>query len=188
MEKNEYYDSVMMKVHKTLYALGSLLRGNRNSQNHFCADQGPALLEQVLAQLAGFHEQEHPMSRDGIKVVSRLLSLAQDIVADVTLHESESNQVDEAIRKAFSTPLWCTTLVQFSQVPKLYETSLQTIQQLAPYCKENWDLEQVRQQIQQPPAQVHQSWLADDLDQDIRQERKELMESTVRAVAQASAK
>jgi len=179
--KDEYYDSVMMKVHKTLYALGALLRANRQSQTHFCADQGPSLLANVLSDLA---EQKEGLSRDTLKVVQRLLALAQDIVMDATLHASTSEQVDEAIRKAFSSADWCSALIRFVHVPRLWETSLQTIQQLAPYCGSVWDAREVQRQVEWPPAPVVEAWLPEGLDEDLRKERMQLMESTLKAIQQ----
>ena len=186
--KDDYYDTVMMKVHKTLYALGALLRGNRQSQTHFCADQGPALLETVLSDLAEEADTQElaALSKDSLKLAQRLLALAQDIVMDVTLHASKSDQVDEAIRNAFSSPQWCATIVRFAHIPRLYETTLQTIQQLAPSCGSRWDLTKIQQQVNEPPVHVQQSWLPEDLDDEIRKDRMELLEATVKAIQEAN--
>lgn len=182
--KDEYYDSVMMKVHKSLYALGALLRANRQAQTHFCADQGPPLLATILSVLADQAQKNDPpsLARDNLKVVQRLLSLAQDIVMDVTLHGSKSQQVDEAIRKAFSSTDWCNTVLRFVPIPRLYETTLLTVQQLAPHCRASWDGKEVQQQVQQPPANVLDAWLPKDLDLDLREERMNLLESTLQAI------
>jgi hypothetical protein len=183
-KKDDFYDTVMMKVHKTLYALGAMLRANRQAQTHFCADQGPSLLVDVLAQLAEQAElSDNNLPNDAIKVTQRLLSMAQDIVMDVTLHSSTSEQVDAAIGKAFSSPRWCKTVLRFVPIPRLHETTLLTIRQLAPHC--HWD-EQVIQQLQQLPDQVLQAWQQKDLlDADERKERLELLQSTVQAIQQS---
>ena len=187
-QKDENYDTVVMKVHKTLYALGALLRANRAAQTHFCSDQGPALLENILSGLAEeAHASETPvLPQNTLKVAQRLLSLAQDIVMDATLHSSKSEQVDEAIRNAFSSPQWCNTVVRFTDMPWLYETALQTIQQLAPSCWDHWDLTKLKQQVEEPPEHVRQSWLPDDLDDEIRKDRMELLEITVKSIQDAS--
>ena len=189
--KDHFYDTAVMKVHKTLYALGALLRANRQSQTHFCADQGPALLANVLSDLAEQAEANSngdgvpTLSQDSLKVAQRLLSLAQDIVMDVNLHASKSEQVDDAIRNAFSSPEWCSVITKFVHMPRLYETTLQAIQQLAPCCGKHWDLLQVQQLAKEPPAHVRESWLPDDLDEEIRSDRMELLDSTIKAVQDA---
>lgn len=186
--KDDYYDTVVMKIHKSLYALGGLLRANRQSQTHFCADQGPALLGTVLSDLAEEASAKDPpaLPKDTVKVAQRLLALAQDIVMDVTLHASKSDQVDTAIRNAFSSPLWCSTILRFTDIPRLYETSLQTIQQLAPSCGTHWeDLAKIQQKVKEPLAHVHQNWLPDDLDEEILKERRELLDATVKAIQEA---
>jgi hypothetical protein len=182
-KEDDYYQGAMMKVHKTLYALGAMLRANRQAQTHFCADQGPSLLVDVLAQLAEQAElSDNNLSNDATKVAQRLLSLAQDIVMDVTLHSSASEQVDQAIGKAFSNPQWCKTVLRFVPMPRLHETTLLTMRQLAPHCQ--WD-EQVIQQLQKPPDSVQKSGLQHDLDADEREERLELLRSTVQAIQQS---
>jgi nucleotide exchange factor SIL1 len=185
--KDDYYDTVMMKVHKTLYALGAMLRANRQAQTHFCADEGPSLLVDVLAQLADQAQlSTNYLPNDSMKVAQRLLSLAQDIVMDVTLHSSTSEQVDQAIGNAFSNAPWCKTVLRFVSIPRLYETTLLTMRHLAPYCE--WDdvtTEQVIQQLQQPPDPVLESWLQHDLEPDERKERLELLQSTVQAIQQS---
>lgn len=184
--KDDYYDSVMTKVHKTVYALGALLRANRQAQTHFCADQGPTLLANVLTQLADQANNINPPSleRNSLKVVQRLLSLAQDIVMDVTLHASTSEQVDGAIGKAFTSPEWCQTLLKFVSIPRLYETTLQTIQQVAPHCGTSWDSKEVAKLVQRPPSQLHKAWLPEDLDEDLKEERMKLLQDTVQAIQQ----
>ncbi|CAB9496384.1 expressed unknown protein [Seminavis robusta] len=157
---SDYFDTVMMKVHKTLYAVGAMLRGNRQAQTHFCADQGPALLANVLTSVADQVDASGG-NKNTLKIAQRLLSLAQDIVMDVTLHSSTSEQVDQAIGNAFSDAQWCQTTLRFLPIPRLYETSLLTIQQLAPQCT------------------------AEDLDEEIRKERMDLLQATVTAVQQA---
>ena len=186
--KDEYYDTVMMKVHKTLYALGAMLRANRSAQSHFCADQGPVLLGSILSGLAeeahhnNINNEIPTLPSDTLKVAQRLLSLAQDIVMDVTLHASQSNEVDQSIRSAFSSPEWCTTAVRFVQMPRLYETTLQTVQQLAPFCRGHWDLADLVLQIEEPSEHIRQLWLPEDLDDEVRKDRMDLLEATVSAI------
>ena len=171
--------TLTMKLHKTLYSLGAFLRGNRAAQTHFCSDQGPSWVGDILEQLAAA-SNDGALNKDQIKLVQKLLALANDIVADVTLHASQSPQVDTAIQHAFSSQTWCTATVQFLDVGRLYEPTLEAIRSLAPHCRKHWKTEALQQAVTESPA--YTSWLPKDLDEELRTEREEMLKSTLEAV------
>merc|ERR1712137_185600 len=122
-----------------LYALGSLLRGNRLAQAHFVKLRGPSQLFGVGGTAASTTAVE-------IKLQKKLLALVGDVVSDVVLHSTDSadnnnnnnqnaQEVNDAIIQAFSTEPICASVSDALSDAKLQETSLRTMEALAPYCE-----------------------------------------------------
>jgi nucleotide exchange factor SIL1 len=154
------------KAHKLLYALGSLLRGNRPAQEHFCTHGGPALLGTQLAK-----------ATDG-KTIERLLALANDIVSDVKLHVGKSEQMDAVIVRGFASESWCNSALAALQqqgTVLLQEKALQAVQTLAPDCE--WDVTAVREVL----LEVRASWEASatQRDPDVHIDLLAILDSTI---------
>ena len=136
------------KFYKILYALGSLLRGNRMAQAHFCAAGGPTVLGKMLSTAS-----QDPASAD-VKATKRILALADDIVSDVTLHPYEQDEdIDKLIVASFSADDWCEPPIRFLERDVLQETALETIQALEPFC--NWEKGLVRTKVTTVKEQRH---------------------------------
>ena len=71
-----------------MYALGGLLRGNRKAIQYFSSVNGPDVLYDLFSYL---------VERDGdsmtLKLLSKIITLADDIVMDVVLHSDTSGGV-----------------------------------------------------------------------------------------------
>jgi hypothetical protein len=123
------------KRQKILYALGSMLRGNRIVQAHFCASGGPAVLGTILSS-----------SSDDAKTAKRLLALADDVISDVTMHPYEvDDNIDKLIISSFSTDDFCQAPIPLLKQEALQETALETIQALEPYCQ--WDKKKLKASV-----------------------------------------
>jgi nucleotide exchange factor SIL1 len=154
------------KAHKLLYALGSLLRGNRPAQVHFSTQGGPALLGTQLAK-----------ATDG-KTIERLLALANDIVSDVKLHTGTSEEMDAVIVRGFASESWCNSALAALQqqgTVLLQEKALQAVHTLAPDCE--WDVTAVRDVL----LEVRASWEASatQRDPDVHIDLLGLLDSTI---------
>lgn len=134
------------KLRKSMYALGAMLRGNREAQTLFCALDGPAvLLQLLLRQVAG--SSSDPLAK-------RILALADDIISDVDLHPKEPT-MDAFIIGAFSKEDWCQSALmclERDDDDALQETALYTIRTMAPHCQ--WDKEAVRASV----TRLKQTW------------------------------
>jgi len=156
--------TVSRKYQKVLYALGSLLRGNRVAQAHFCASGGPAVLGNMLSEAS-----QDAASAD-IKTAKRILALADDIVSDVALHPYEQDEdIDKLVIASFSTDDWCQPPLRLLEQDGLQETALETIEALVTYCK--WDKEVVRSSVakvkEQRQGDAHIVELADSILSDL---------------------
>jgi nucleotide exchange factor SIL1 len=129
---------------KSIYGIGSLLRGNRMAQAHVVStnnSDGPTRLADKLRQfsLARF-------TSTTTKLVQRLLSLAADLVSGVQSQDGNSDddasslaELKDAVIQSFTSADWCDAtskvLVTDSLLPvPVQETLLQTIAVLAPHC------------------------------------------------------
>ncbi len=138
--KDKQWWPIRTLLTKSIYAIGSLLRGNRLAQAHLIQNHGAVKLGHVLRQLV-----MDSLSSE-IKLIQRLLSLASDVVADIQLDGDKSTtSLNEAIVTAFTTTEWCevvsTVLITETVVPiRVQETLMETMHTLAPYCSEKgWD-------------------------------------------------
>ena len=151
------------KLRKSMYALGALLRGNREAQTLFCALDGPAvLLQLLLRQVAG--SSSDPLAK-------RILALADDIISDVDLHPKEPT-MDAFIIDAFSKEDWCQSALMCleREDDALQETALYTIRTMAPHCQ--WDKELVRASV----TRLKQTWQEEENEEHL-EERLQLANS-----------
>jgi nucleotide exchange factor SIL1 len=150
-------------LYKFLYALGSLLRGNRMAQSHFCAAGGAQVLGDIL--VTAVHQ-------NAVKTAKRLLTLAHDVVMDIKLHEGTSKQVDAAIVSAFSTEPWCRATLQALQLSVLEEEALHATQALTA-CRFP----------REALLALQQKWIVNKVDDpDIQKERMHLLETVLEAL------
>lgn len=120
---------------KAIYAIGSLLRGNRLSQAHIVHSDGAMRLGTTFEAIAS-----DQLQTSGQKVVQKLVALAADVVADVILHpEMASPDVNTKIIESFASTEWCSATASVLDndvmvAPQAQQTVLQAVTVLAPYC------------------------------------------------------
>lgn len=132
MHRDAVLQAQNQKFQKYLYALGSILRGNRVAQGQFCSKRGPEQLGKIALEFV----EGVDTSKNHAKIIKRLVTLAEDIVADVQLHKSASRQVDQAIVEAFASEAWCSALQRALQIPStVQETALKAAERMTPYCQ-----------------------------------------------------
>jgi hypothetical protein len=148
------------KLQKIMYALGALLRGNREAQVHFLSLNGPSMLGQVL------------ISQDGSNLDKRILSLADDIVSDIHLHPREPI-MDALIVEAFARDEWCEAAIELLERDALQKTALLTIKTISPHCQ--WDKDRVRTSVTRVKTKWEES--KEDHDSEHYKERLQLVDS-----------
>jgi len=146
----EYQEQLAQQA---IYALESFLNGNPQAQVVFSSmSNAPAQSlgtqaaqwAQEAATTAAEISSNAPMSRHAIKMTTRLLSLANDIVKDVQMHD-HNEQDSQAIVDVFSTNDWCHAANLAATFPTssnfkrlvfkaLQKTAKQTVTTLGSHC------------------------------------------------------
>lgn len=135
--KDEQWWPIRTLMTKSVYAIGSFLRGNRLAQAHLLRSNGAAKLSDKFRHLV-----MNNLNAD-IKLIQRMLSLASDIVTDIQLDGDKADPtLNDSIVKAFTTSEWCdivsTVLTSEVFLPiRVQETVMETMQTLAPFCSTN---------------------------------------------------
>jgi nucleotide exchange factor SIL1 len=120
---------------KAIYAIGSLLRGNRMAQTHVCATEGPNQLGKMLKQVSS-----ERLTSTNLKLIQRLISLASDIVLDIDMQgDLAMEQLNGVIIKSFTGSGWCDATIKMvmtdTHLPiQVQEKLLNSARILAPYC------------------------------------------------------
>jgi len=168
--------SQQKKRQKMIYALGALLRGNREAQLTFLEIEGPKRMARVL-------EKELLNDHDDAVLTKRILALLGDIVFDNDVEQQgeEGEQHDDdgnSIVNAIACPSVCQSslksLTQSSKV--LRETAVRTFDSLIPYCKD-WDMELALSLT----VSVKKNWQVDpNLDPEIRRDLLDLIAGIIK--------
>ncbi|GKZ01169.1 hypothetical protein MPSEU_001068300 [Mayamaea pseudoterrestris] len=169
------YDfSETVKLQKFIYALGALLRNNRDAQAHFVSINGAVRVGKLLT---------HALQNDtrlSQRIALRLLALADDVLTDTRLHESASSQVDDAIAKAFTSGEWCNSALQALSSPLIQtETTANAVRAMLPHC-DAWSSTSVFEALQN----LSETWEkeAADADPDVYNDRLSLIEAVMNEV------
>jgi len=142
-EEEKKTKSVRTLQAKSIYAIGSLLRGNRIAQRHLVNNKGGIRLGDTLQKLV--QKEQHQQRPGDIKLVQRLLSLASDSITDIQLDgDVTTPELNESILRTFTTPQWCdvvsgilTTTETLLQVPvRIQETVLEASITMASHCSD----------------------------------------------------
>lgn len=93
-ESNPKYKSRATYKLRAIYALGSLLRGNPTAQQFFVSENGAGVLARsVLGTLSNVRgpsaSRDNAMIKLDYKFASKVLSLGEDVVMDVVLHQDK---------------------------------------------------------------------------------------------------
>ena len=156
---------VLQKRQKMLYAIGSLLRGNRVAQEHFLGLDGPSILTKHLPEYC-----QDPSG--GVKLAKKVLALVDDVVSDVTRQEQpEKDLLSRGIMDAFATEGVCHAALGCLDSDAAKETALRTIHTLSPHCQ--WEVKPAVASLQR--AKDH--WRVQEMDQEIARELIDLATS-----------
>jgi len=118
---------------KSIYAIGSLLRGNILARNSFLQLGGPDILANTLLN-----------SESNWKLSSKIILLVHDIIEEI-ISESldEKDRVIERVRP-FTTIAYCESTLSLLKSPSIQtkEKSLMALKTMIPYCKHhsNWKI------------------------------------------------
>jgi len=130
---NEYDRNGNQLYQKSIYAIGSLLRGNILARNSFLQLGGPDILANTLLN-----------SESNWKLSSKIILLVHDIIEEI-ISESldEKDRVIERVRP-FTTIAYCESTLSLLKSPSIQtkEKSLMALKTMIPYCKHhsNWKI------------------------------------------------
>lgn len=139
-------DDIDLQVRRKyeVYALGSLLRGNREAIDYFGSVNGPSILFDMFDYLTKDKDITRS-DRATLKLLEKIVILSDDLLMEVKLHPSEDTKRDHAFIEAFVTRGWC-------DVPfKMYREGSTSIQRRmlevlihrAPFCNYQVDMSKV---------------------------------------------
>lgn len=178
----DYKDSKSWEIRtllsKSIYAIGSMLRGNRSAQVHLLATDGFKLL----------WKKYHDMVQEGVnsanaKLVQRLAMLGTDIVDEVLRDPNKSDSATNAALLEIITSLdWCgatcgvLTSSAFLPVP-VQETLLRSIVTSGPYCEWSCNVADLEQSIKK----IQEDWISqkDDFDEEHMAEIQDIAKSAL---------
>jgi hypothetical protein len=166
------------KLYKYLYALGSFLRGNPLAQNRFAAYGGGAALERLL-EAAVPNIELNTKSR---KMVQRILSIADDVLAEIAERSREDSDTT-ALAQGFSSTVWCeSVLMALRTRSPLQPLALRTCRSQAPLCLQSSG-EAWSASVREGAEELAVQWRAEVADaedaDDGAQERVDLAQSVV---------
>jgi len=154
-------DLFLKKIYRELHALGALLRGNRLAIYHFTSNlNGGPSLSRLADSILRYHLLKHDNAqedtedgdskRNGIyteRLILRIVTLAQDIVMDVTLHpymesfvDGNPEMMDKITINSFTTEEWCSIPLLGLITPsslfsgRMKSDFFKTVVAMAPYC------------------------------------------------------
>jgi hypothetical protein len=142
-------------MEKTIYGIGSLLRGNRLAQAHIVGTGAASQLGKVFLTMVSDQFQSA-----GFKVIQKLLSLAGDMVSDIVLHpDNATPDINTKVLAAFSTLEWCGATAQMIETDvflaaPVQQTLLETVPVLAPHCA--WS--DKKKDLQQSIQKIRSGW------------------------------
>jgi len=166
------------KMLKLIYCLGSFLRGNHPAQVHFIHANGPAtMLNALESALLFLQQQQQSQPAFHQKLAQRILNLASDTIADVTVHASSTVSEDASILAAYSTAEWCETIQSAVEILRQGDTAVQTLYTITRHC--SWTTNQV-ERIAHALMLIQHEWAEDvGLDENVRRERLHLISETL---------
>ena len=137
--------SFMKLKQKEIYALGSILRGNRKALQFFVSIGGATILGQSVTSIFNELDSDEVLGSITSNFLSKAVILANDLVMDVLLNpiSSEngqemaiSEQMDKDVIKSFTTDEWCSLPLQTIQIPSaaIKRKMLQTIVDMSLHC------------------------------------------------------
>jgi hypothetical protein len=172
---------------KSVYAISAILRGNPYAQMYFLKMGGGLILGNKLE--AALFSNNH-------KLVKRVLSLAHDILVEISTQQQHENygmggqhpttsildeQEQKAVLRAFTGKQWCQSAFQMLEIqfykqnhPSEVEAVLRIIEPMIPHCQDSFEIEGTKEIMQG----LTSSWSSSEVDdEEWRQELLELADS-----------
>jgi len=137
-------DSLQMRRKYEMYALGSLLRGNRDAIHFFGRYDGPAVVYKMFNFLTSGGNNLAALDPTTVKLVSKIILLADDLVMDVTLNKSDKDSTDDRdkhVLSSLTTFEWCIAPLRMMNYPSIHiqQKMIESMIHMAPYCSFNMD-------------------------------------------------
>lgn len=166
---------------KAVYAIAAILRGNPYAQLYFLKMGGSLILGNNL---------EAALSSNNLKLVKKVLSLAHDILLEVTSQQHGNDgfgqlpssvlldqQQQKLVIRGFTGKQWCQSAFQILEIqylkqhrPSEVEAVLRIIEPMIPHCQDAFQKEVVKVIIQK----LKSRWSSSEVDDD--EWRQELLE------------
>jgi hypothetical protein len=128
--------NLRMKQKFEVYALGSLLRGNRDAIYYFDSVSGSSTLLAFYNSLMEMGQKMLTMEAGALKILEKLVLLVGDIIIDVQLNPAQNIESDKVVFANLATHKWCSLPAQIFQHPNtmMKRRMLELILNLYPYC------------------------------------------------------
>jgi len=138
---------LQMRRKYEMYALGSLLRGNSKAIHYFGSVDGPSILYDLFTYLTLGVEDISEIDSTTLKLLGKVISLADDLLMDVTLHPTVGSDGDNQLVSALTTSEWCMAPMQMMKHPSInvQRKMLETMINTAPHC--SYRIEQILEMI-----------------------------------------
>lgn len=124
-----------------LYALGSLVRGNRKALATFTAAGGPAVLYNLYRTISlPLLSESADLDRNTIAIATKIMSICDDLIMDVTLNPIDDEalrRLDESLLIELTSPHWCKAPIEMMGIPSILvqRKILDTMIRMGSYCK-----------------------------------------------------
>ncbi len=130
-------DKLQMRQKFEIYALGALLRGNKEATHYFNSINGATTLYDIYSNLT--KDTEHVSSIDTMtmKLVNKIISLVDDLIMDASLHPSNNSELDAQLISALTTVEWCNIPIRLVDHPskQVQRKMIETMINIRPFCR-----------------------------------------------------
>lgn len=113
-------DKLQMRRKYEMYALRALLRGNKEAIHNFSSVNGPSILYDLYSYFTVNAKQMSSIDSTTLKLLSKIVALADDLIMDATLHPSENSEIDNQLVSALTTSEWCMVPIQMMNYPSIH--------------------------------------------------------------------
>lgn len=136
-----------------LYALGSLLRGNRRALVSFTDAGGPSALYSLFQSIGLSQLSESDLDRNTVAVATKIMSICNDLIMDVILHPNDDSALkryDQSLLRELTSDHWCKVPIEMINIPviQVHQKILETMINLGSYC--NYDrstIDEIKQKL-----------------------------------------
>jgi len=139
---------LQMRRKYEMYALGSLLRGNRDAIDFFGSDHvdGAAVVYKMFNYLTSDGTNISALDLTTIKLVSKMISLTDDLIMDITLHPTSESDRDSdrdsdsdrgsQLLESLTAFEWCIAPLRVMKYPSvdIQRKMVESMINMAPHC------------------------------------------------------